>query len=293
MPQRIDHVIALGNDLDALEAAFTRLGFAVVGGGTHPHMGTKNRIILLEEGYLELLAVADPDRVSPVLIQRLPRHPGWVGCALQSDDIQAEAASMTGRGVDLLGPHPGRLVARDGRARSWRAATIGSDDLWAAAEPVPFLIQHDSSGEQHRRELAGLDAVPANPNGARGLEAVFVAVHAIEDAAKRFAVAYGLRPASGAVAESDTNLGARTLTFSLASGEHLILAEPISDGVAARRLTDAGEGLCHVTMSVADFAATRAWLATAAVPYSQAEGRIAIPASESGGASIAFVETAQ
>ncbi len=65
MPERIDHVIVAGRDLTQLEAAFTRLGFNVVGGGQHPHLGTRNRIILLDQGYIELLASADEQVVSP------------------------------------------------------------------------------------------------------------------------------------------------------------------------------------------------------------------------------------
>lgn len=45
MPTRLDHVIVLGRDLARLEAAFTRLGFWVTGGGTHPHLlGTLAKI---------------------------------------------------------------------------------------------------------------------------------------------------------------------------------------------------------------------------------------------------------
>lgn len=288
MPTRIDHVIALGDDLDTLEAAFTRLGFAVVGGGTHPHLGTKNRIILLGEGYIELLAVADSERASPVLTRRLPAHPGWVGFALQSGDIAAETAEMTGRGGDVRGPRAGRLVAPDGRARSWQVATVGSDDLWAAAEPVPFLIQHDSSGEQHRAELAGAEGMRANPNGAVGIAEAVVAVRTLQEAANRFAQVYGLSSME-APPEPDTSLAARTLTLTLPSGESLVLAEPAGSGLVAQRLDAAGEGLCRVSVAVRDVAAAAEWLTGQGIPVIEAAAHIAIPPAESGGAPIAFV----
>ena len=96
MPERIDHVIAAAADLDQLEAAFTRLGFYVVGGGQHPHLGTRNRIILLDQGYIELLAIADEQVVSPAVRQRIMTAPGWIGFALQSVDIVIRSCGDAG-----------------------------------------------------------------------------------------------------------------------------------------------------------------------------------------------------
>ncbi|HEX6542254.1 MAG TPA: VOC family protein, partial [Ktedonobacterales bacterium] len=127
MPERIDHVIFAAADLTQLEAAFTRLGFHVVGGGEHPHLGTRNRIIVLDQGYIELLAIADEETVSPAVRERIAQAPGWIGFALQSADIAAEAAAMRARGADVRGPVPGRLVAPNGSVRSWQTVTIGGD----------------------------------------------------------------------------------------------------------------------------------------------------------------------
>ncbi|HEV8189970.1 MAG TPA: VOC family protein, partial [Ktedonobacterales bacterium] len=111
MPLRIDHVIAASHDLDELERLYAGLGFFVAGGGTHPHLGTRNRIIVLGEGYVELLALDVPERASQALRQRLDRGPGWIGFAVQSDHIELEVAAMRGRGIQVFGPNPGRLVA--------------------------------------------------------------------------------------------------------------------------------------------------------------------------------------
>lgn len=175
MPILIDHVILAGPDLDALEEKFTRLGFHVTGGGEHPHLGTRNRVIVLDESYIELLAIADPDRASPALQRFIERGGGWLGYALQSSDIAAETAAMRARGVDARGPTPGSLVAPDGGARSWRVTLIGSDDLWEAAFPLPFLIQHDTTGEAHRQELAGAGGIARHRNGASHLMSVRIA----------------------------------------------------------------------------------------------------------------------
>lgn len=222
MPTRIDHVILAGPDLDALEESFTRMGFHVTGGGEHPHLGTRNRIIILDESYIELLAISDPDRASTALQQFIADGGGWIGYALQSSDITFETAAMRARGVDARGPTPGRLVAPDGSARGWGVTMIGSDDLWQAAFPLPFLIEHDTSGETHRRELAGAGGLAPHANGASHLMSVRIAYPNVENLAARYQAAYSF---AGSISRSQyegvENVSA---TFALAeSGESILL----------------------------------------------------------------------
>ena len=252
MPSRIDHVIVAAADLEALEGIFARLGFHVTGGGTHPHLGTRNRIIALGEGYIELLGVADQEKASPVLVRRLAGTPaGWVGFALQSPEIASETGAMRARRVDARGPLPGRLVAPDGTARSWRVTMVGGADLWAAAEPLPFLIQHDAEGEEHRRQLAGAGGLAPHANGAVRLDTVYLAVCDSAASAAAFATAYGLGTA-GAV-QHDEYLSAETVALPLAENEErIVLAQPRGSGPVRRRLDEAGEGVCAMVVAVAE-----------------------------------------
>jgi hypothetical protein len=62
---RIDHVIYATANLDAAAARLEREhGLVVHGGGRHEGLGTCNRIVPLGGGYLELLAVADPQEAA-------------------------------------------------------------------------------------------------------------------------------------------------------------------------------------------------------------------------------------
>ncbi len=272
---------------DIVEAAFARLGFTVTGGGTHPHLGTRNRLLLLGEGYVELLAIAEAARVSPALTRRLAAGAGWVGFALQSADIAADVLTMRGRGIAVWGPSVGRLVAPNGMVRGWRVATLRGADLWAAAEPLPFLIQHDTSGEQHQRELAGAGGLAAHANGARSLAEVAVATRDLDAAGRRFARAYDL-VATDAV-RPDLTLNADVLALTLASGERLVLAHPTGPGIAQRRLGSAGEGVCRVSIAVADVLATAAFLRGRGIPCDEETGALAVDAAVSGGAAVRFV----
>lgn len=292
MPARVDHVIAASHNLDELERAYTRLGFFVTGGGTHPHLGTRNRIIVLGENYIELLALDVPERASPALRQRLDRGPGWIGFAVQSGDIEAEVAAMRERGVEAFGPNPGRLVAPSGQARSWRVVTANTEDLWQSAEPLPFLIQHDASGERHRQELAGAGGLAPHANGATRVRDVVIAVRDLEDAAQRYALTYDLRPAApaAAAAAADVGLGARVLDLALDGGrEYIRLAQPEGSGIVGDRIAMAGEGLCLVSVLVGGLGQTETFLRGQGVRFTAAEEELTIPAEEAGGAPLRFV----
>lgn len=288
MPVRIDHVIAASGDLDELERAYTRLGFSATGGGAHPHLGTRNRIIVLGEGYIELLALDVPERASPVLRQRLERGPGWIGFAVQSGDIETEAAAMRDRGVGVIGANPGRLVAPGGQARSWRVATVDTEDLWESAEPLPFLIQHDTSGETHRQELAGAGGLAPHANGATRLTEAVVAVRDLDEIARRYAITYDLRPVD--MAQSDPSLGAHTLTLALDGGrERIVLAQPEAPGVVADRIDLAGDGLALVSVAVGDLKETKEFLNNQGILFTTTDEAITIPADAAGGAAVRFV----
>src|SRR3954471_20867671 len=84
MRMRIDHVIYACADLDAAAARVeAELGVAARGGGRHEPIGTRNRIVPLGGGYLELLAVADPTEAAAsdlgrAVQERIPATGGGV-----------------------------------------------------------------------------------------------------------------------------------------------------------------------------------------------------------------------
>lgn len=288
MPARIDHVIAAAEELGELERAFRRLGFWVTGGGVHPRLGTRNRVIILGQGYIELLAVLDPEKVSPVVRQRVESSPGWIGYALQSAEIHQEAEALRARGVDIRGPHAGRLVRPDGMERGWQTATIGGGDLFASAEPLPFLIQHNTVGPEHQVELAGERGVGPHANGAQRIVAVAIAVRDLDAAVLRFGKALGLTAL--ATRMRDDTLGADVVPLGLNEGnEAVALAQPAGEGVARDRLDAAGEGICRVDVGVPDLAATQKYLSGQAVATDMVGDRLVVSRADTHGATLVFV----
>jgi Glyoxalase-like domain len=98
---RIDHVIYAAADLEAAAARIeSELGLMAGDGGRHEGLGTHNRIVPLGGGYLELLAVVDPEQaarsvVGRGLLGRLARGgDGLFSWVVAVDDIESVARRL-------------------------------------------------------------------------------------------------------------------------------------------------------------------------------------------------------
>jgi catechol 2,3-dioxygenase-like lactoylglutathione lyase family enzyme len=133
---QIDHVIYATADLDAAAARVEAvLGVPVAGGGRHDRIGTHNRIVPFDDGYLELLAVADPDEAAgstlgAAIQARLRSHgEGLFAWAVRVDDVAAVAARLR---TEVT------TIAREGfSARLTGLAEAMADPL------LPFFIARD------------------------------------------------------------------------------------------------------------------------------------------------------
>jgi hypothetical protein len=64
MPHGLDHIVHAVRDLDAAASFYRRAGFTVGARNRHA-WGTHNRIVQLKNCYIELLEVAEPDKIVP------------------------------------------------------------------------------------------------------------------------------------------------------------------------------------------------------------------------------------
>ena len=133
---RIDHVIYAARDLDAAAARIEGvLDLQVHAGGRHEGLGTHNRIVPLGGGYLELLAVADPEEAAASdfgrrLLERLAASgDGLLGWVVAVDDVapvahrlgtevttiqrQGLSARLTGLAEAMHHPHLPFFISRD------------------------------------------------------------------------------------------------------------------------------------------------------------------------------------
>jgi hypothetical protein len=133
---RIDHVIYATGDLDAAAARVeSDVGLSPVPGGRHEGHGTHNRIVPLGGGYLELMAIADPEEAaaSPIggaVQERLEAQgDGLFAWCIAVDDVDRVADRL---GLEVTS------IAREGLS----ARLVGVEE--ALRNPVlPFFIERD------------------------------------------------------------------------------------------------------------------------------------------------------
>src|ERR1700761_5523120 len=64
MPHGLDHIVHAVRDLDAAAEFYRRAGFTVGARNMHP-WGTHNRIVQFANAYIELLEIAEPEKIPP------------------------------------------------------------------------------------------------------------------------------------------------------------------------------------------------------------------------------------
>lgn len=309
----IDHIIIGVNDLEKATQTFEQnLGLIPSGGGRHPFGGTANRIIVIGDTYLELISVEEAAEAQQSMLDRLAKGDGYLNFVLGSDDIEADSQAMMTRGVSVLGPNAGALNSAEGRSRGWQRTDVERPDL---TQHYPFLIQHDSIGEERRFRLAGWQKPPVHPLGALKVLSTTLVVENLEEATRRFQHIYGLQPSIQFSGEHE-GWGALLVSFPLgeeensASGQSFELAMPLPTnidpanlqghlpevGSLAAHLQHYGENLCRITLAVADLPAAMRYLDAHGVIYTaQAQPRplIWIHPTQACGAAIVLTTQAE
>jgi catechol 2,3-dioxygenase-like lactoylglutathione lyase family enzyme len=260
---RIDHVMICVPDLAPGMDAYARLGFAVHPGGVHAGYGTHNAIAFLQEDYLELLSLHDRDAYRAV---DLPGHPlaglvdflaaggGLRAVVVQSDDLAADVAAMRARGVDVGEPSEGSRRTPAGQTLRWTLAYPG------AGNPLPlFFVQHLTPLDERRRQVP---RAGEHPNGALGVDRVYVAVPDVAAAVATYARVLGLpvpRIQRGTVIKADMAV------FDLGP-TGLAVAQPAEPGPAAEALARRGPGPFQALYRTRSLDAAARWMAEHGVP---------------------------
>ena len=162
----LDHVGVATADLDAAAAEWERLGFALTPLARHaPPAGTANRCAMLRGGYIELIAVVDPQRPSATLQRFLARYAGIHILSLAIDDEQAALARLTRAGFSteiVASSRPANPRRPNGLQA--RFARLPLTD----AEPRLQLLRHLTP------ELVWQKRFLRHPNNAVALDAVIM-----------------------------------------------------------------------------------------------------------------------
>ena len=185
----IDHVLIAVRDLQKTAETFNGLGFTVTCEGLHPGRGSRNRLVVFDGEYLELISITDPTLplFRPNMAEFLGSREGLFIFSIGTTNIQDEFVKSKSRGIDIKEPLYGARHSSGGDMEySWRQCEIDPFELPGSQT---FLIQHDHTIRQRYK-------VPADPwvhqNGAFGIYNLTLAVTDCDKAAGRWQAVFDL-----------------------------------------------------------------------------------------------------
>ena len=180
----LDHVGVGGRDLAALADAYQRLGFTLTPMARHRGKATGNRCIMLQHGYLELIALIDQS-IPDVLTAQLGRYAGLHIIALGIADSASTLERLNRAGLDIPDVTPLERPV-DEADPDGPQARFERIPLPQAPEGTIQLIKHLT------REAIWQPRFTAHANAAIGLEEVVLAVPQPAETATRFSRLAGL-----------------------------------------------------------------------------------------------------
>jgi hypothetical protein len=179
MPRGLDHIVHAVRDLDAAADRYRRMGF-MVGARNRHAWGTHNHLVQFPGFFIELLTVAEPDKLTgegfPTLFGDFNRkfltdHEGLSFMLLESEDVPTDAAQFRSAGFarsDAL------TFERAGKGPDGSTVTVGFSLAFArdpGAPAIGFAVCR-----QHNPQLFWNPALQQHANGASGIAgAVLVA----------------------------------------------------------------------------------------------------------------------
>src|SRR5262245_62805707 len=130
MSHGLDHIVHAVRDLDAAADFYRRMGF-VVGARNRHSWGTHNHLVQLAGFFMELLTVAEPEKLTgegfAALFgdfnrQFLAHHQGLSFMMLESEDVPADAAQFRSAGFARSGA---LTFERAGKGADGSTVTVG------------------------------------------------------------------------------------------------------------------------------------------------------------------------
>ncbi len=144
MARGLDHIVHAVRDLDAAAALYRGLGFTVGARNRHP-WGTHNHIVQFPGVFIELLTLAEPDKLGGDGISKLfgaynggfiKRHEGLSLLILQSDDAKADEAAFNAAQIGIAET---MRFEREGRRPDGSPVKLGFSLAFAEDRAAPEL----------------------------------------------------------------------------------------------------------------------------------------------------------
>jgi catechol 2,3-dioxygenase-like lactoylglutathione lyase family enzyme len=175
MPRGLDHIVHAVRDLDAAAALYRSLGFTVGARNRHP-WGTHNYLVQLPGFFIELLTLAEPDKLGSDGFSTmfgaynrdfLKRQEGLSLLILESRDAAADEAAFRAAGIAASDT---MRFEREGRRPDGSAVKVAFSLAFAEDRQAPDI--HFAVCQQHYPENFWNPAFQKHANGASAVAGV-------------------------------------------------------------------------------------------------------------------------
>jgi hypothetical protein len=285
MPHGLDHIVHAVRDVDAAEDVYVRAGFTVGSRNRHP-WGTHNRIVQLKNCYIEILEVAESEKIVPhgvrsfsfgaVHAEFLTARQGLDMILLNSSDARADNTAFKASGI---GDFEIFDFVREGKKPDGTSVKLAFSLVFAREAASPDLAF--AACQHHFPENFWNPAFQFHTNGAMRVAGVtMVANHPTNH--RNFLKAY-----TGA---TEVTSNAAGVTAHTENGDIEILAPAAAGDQFGLSVTANGEGMTlnAVRFAVADMAQTEALLRQNGLGILRHAGRLIVPPDEAFGATLIF-----
>jgi Glyoxalase-like domain len=208
MPHGLDHIVHAVRDVDAAADFYGRAGFTVGGRNRHP-WGTHNRIVQLTNCYIEILEVAEPEKIVPHAARSfsfgafnrdfLARREGFSMLLLNSRDAAADALRFEAAGIggfDVFdfardGMRPDGSIVKLAFSLAYAADPVSPDVRFAACQhhfPENFWNPAFQLHANGSRSVKGVTMVASKPAGHQAFLKAFTGLGKVQSKAARLTV---------------------------------------------------------------------------------------------------------
>ncbi len=284
MSRGLDHIVHAVRDLPAAAALYRRLGFTVGARNVHP-WGTHNHIVQLPGFFIELLTVAEPEKLAGAGFAALfgafnqaflQRREGLSFLMLESRDAEADARDFAAAGIAAS---PALRFEREGRAPDGGKRKVGFELAFARDARAPAI--GFATCRQHHPENFWNPSFQQHANGACAIAGAVIVAENPSDHHIFLSAFTG---------ERELNATSSGITAPTPRGELQIM-----DGAAFRSHfgvppPDPADGarLAALRLAVRDEATLMAALDAGAVPHILHMGHVVVAPQNAMGATLVF-----
>ncbi|HLA20806.1 MAG TPA: VOC family protein [Pseudolabrys sp.] len=284
MPRGLDHIVHAVRDLDAAAALYARLGFTVGARNKHP-WGTHNHIVQLPGFFIELLTLAEPDKLGDdgfstmfAAFNRdfIARGDGLSLLILESQSAQDDEAAFRAAGIAASAV---MHFEREGKRPDGTPVKVGFSLAFAADSGAPDI--HFCICQQHYPENFWNPAFQQHANGVQGIAGVVFVADAPSQH-REFLLSF-----TGAATARDDDGG---FAIDLPRGDIAVMTPAGFTARFGQPAPDTARGarLAALRFAVRDVGAVRSTLEQAAVAFANAGGTLVVGPEVAMGAVLVF-----